>query len=505
MMTQCVNPVVRGQASTVGVMTEPATPTVTELFKDGFVEADEDSAAATRFRQIEVVLADLASVPINGVTVVEVAADGDLFEAFDRTGRVAQTELAAVVVDLRTPPDGDLSAELIDDLRDLVQRDRPSMGLLIQREADESIVGWLGYAPSARGGAPDLAAKLKVTAEEIVPAPRPKHTLVLDERIRRMLRFSVQSRSAVMLVGPPGTGKTHLLHELAADIQNAPAAYGLKRLKDPMVVTPDESWTARELVGGDTVDDHGRLRFSPGHVLEAIHRNRWLVLDEANRADLDRIFAGLFTWLSGQSVEVGRVSSDPQAGPVILGWSDTPRSKVIGAGWLRGKESSRGPVYYLAGTDWRLLGTYNAVDAQRVFRFGQALGRRFDHIPVPLPGNEAFSQALEARLGDITAGLTSENRAELAAILRDIYRAHSTISDALGPAALLAIPQYVAVGMRAGETAVRPLVAEAYLAGMGTWLGGLGDDLTQLGESLRVDTVLGTEWQWITSRLNELR
>ena len=66
-------------------------------------------------------------------------------------------------------------------------------------------------------------------------------------------------------------------------------------------MTPEEGWTTRDLLGGETVDDNGNLRFRPGHVLEAIRDDRWLVLDEANRADMDKIFGGLLTFLSDKA------------------------------------------------------------------------------------------------------------------------------------------------------------------------------------------------------------
>src|SRR5262249_48942925 len=96
---------------------------------------------------------------------------------------------------------------------------------------------------------------------------------------------------------------------------------------DVLTVTADESWTTRELVGGDSVDDQGRLRFAPGYVLQAVEADKWLLIDEANRADLDRIFGGLLTWLSGQEVTVGRLSPTKPA-EVVLGWSQSPDSSA---------------------------------------------------------------------------------------------------------------------------------------------------------------------------------
>src|SRR5690606_32270056 len=89
---------------------------------------------------------------------------------------------------------------------------------------------------------------------------------------------------------------------------------------DPLWATPDESWTTRDLVGGDTIVD-GHIRFRPGWVVRAIADDRWLVLDEANRADMDRIFGGLLTWLSGGTVAIGSEHSGADAREILLGWT----------------------------------------------------------------------------------------------------------------------------------------------------------------------------------------
>ncbi|MFE0020003.1 AAA family ATPase [Amycolatopsis sp. NPDC059021] len=489
-------------------------PAAAELLDDGLSRVDLASTDPDRLRRLEVLLADVADVAIDEVTAVQARQAGDLTRQLGITSSEVRVGLAVVIVDLNSLRDSieDITLEL----RELIRRDEldpdpglPEAGLLLSHDPTGWSASWLGYTVAvAEETASRLAEFFEIEAEEVSPARSPEDRLVVGDRIRRMLRLSVQSRSAVMLVGAPGTGKTQLLTELVTDVQRNPKEFGLSRLRHPMVVTPDESWTARELVGGETVDNEGKLKFSPGHVLEAIHRDRWLILDEANRADLDRIFAGLFTWLSGQSVEVGRINTDPQAGQVILGWSDTRHSRVIGHERLRGEDSTNGPVYYLAGTDWRLLGTYNAVDAQRVFRFGQALGRRFDHIPIPTPDVDAFSEALSSRLRNSSTAGEHEHLDTLRSILREIYIAHLEVEDSIGPAALLAIPKYVSAGLRDdADVPIAQLVAEAYLAGAGTWLGGLGpDQLAQLGARLSRDDVLGvTEWNWVQSQLKELQ
>jgi hypothetical protein len=268
-----------------------------------------------------------------------------------------------------------------------------------------------------------------------------------------------------------------------------------------LTVTPDESWGTRELVGGESVDDHGRLRFSPGWVLEAISEDRWLALDEANRADMDRIFGGLLTWLAGQEVTVGRLDPSSGAAPIQLGWADTVESQVEGLERATSPDAGSDPITYRAGREWRLLGTYNSLDAHRVFRLGMALGRRFRQVPVPAPDVDMFSKALEPRLG----ALPENVRQNVGRGVEGLYQAHLD-SDAisLGPALFLDLPSYVAAGLGSG-TPVVELLSEAYLLSVGPLLARLEEDsLDRLGVTVSGADVLGDGWRWVRGQLGAL-
>ncbi|MER6626060.1 AAA family ATPase, partial [Streptomyces sp. NPDC000931] len=195
--------------------------------------------------------------------------------------------------------------------------------------------------------------------------------LVIESRIERMIRRAVARFQFILLVGPPGTGKGTLVSWITEQVRADPASFGFPAgfNPDPMWRTPDESWSAFDLIGGLAPDQGGVLKWSPGTLLNALHEDRWLVLDETNRADMDKIMGPLLTWLSLQSVEVGHDSAH-NGHPITLDWTDDAVSSV--------KDGA-----YRAGTAWRLFGTYNPADAQRVFRLGTALSRRFVVIPVP--------------------------------------------------------------------------------------------------------------------------
>lgn len=240
-----------------------------------------------------------------------------------------------------------------------------------------------------------------------------------------------------------------MLEQVIRDIGENPEAHGFELVWQAKWVTPEESWTTRDLVGGETVAEDLKLRFRPGHVLESLREGRWLVLDEANRADMDKIMGSVLTWLSGKSVELGRSSTAPEAPVVTLGWARGSGNEVNGYERLKGEESGEGaeepsPIEFLAGKEWRLLGTYNALDAQRVFRFGQALGRRFVRVPVPLISSEELSELLVPLTTDLPDYVRS-------AVL-GLYEQHSRSETlALGPAVFMWIPRYVRKGCTARD------------------------------------------------------
>ncbi len=185
-----------------------------------------------------------------------------------------------------------------------------------------------------------------------------------------------------------------------------------------------------------------------------------------------------------------------------LGWADSAASVVEGADRLRADAPGNDPADYLAGREWRLLGTYNALDAQRVFRFGLALGRRFAHVPVPAPGTDVFAEALQPYL----RALPTELRGDVETSTVAMYAAHHAAAAAtLGPAVFLDIPGYVAAGSDAGAP-LQQLLAEAYLTSLGTWLARLEDaELDRLAVAMTAADALGGEWAWVRAQLTSLR
>lgn len=351
--------------------------------------------------------------------------------------------------------------------------------------------------------------------------------LQLSARVERMVEVAIASSRAVLLVGPPGTGKTEILEQVVDRIDRNPARYGFTSEGiDAAWVTPEEEWTFEKLVLGETVED-GEIQTVEGDLLQAIAQNQWLVLDETNRADMDRVLGGVLTWLSGKKVRVGtrRTAGEPVV-PVYLEWTDQAESQ------LRIVDTPPS-VEYAAGSEWRLLGTYNAVDAQRVFRMGQALSRRFKHVPVPPASPQDFARIIAGHVSDEARLDWFVDR------VTRLYAAHLSVEDAqIGPGLLVDVPAYVEKGLQmashdlgtTGDQAPDPLddqatevddsgstddesplleelLAEAYLVSVGNLVAKYEPDLLDdLGVSIATSEALTpANWLWVKENLHAMR
>jgi MoxR-like ATPase len=332
----------------------------------------------------------------------------------------------------------------------------------------------------------------------------------VEDRIWRVIMTAIASSAAVILVGPPGTGKSALIRKAVGTISTRQQANGQPGVKIPIWATPDESWTSRELIGGETVAG-ADIVFRPGWVLRAIEEDRWLVLDEANRGDLDRIFGALLTWLAGGEVTVGVESSAVDAKLIKLGW--TPGKSYVDT--IDGTGEDRGEIKYLAGNDWRLLGTYNALDSQRVFRIGAALGRRFARVPIPTIRPELFAEVLSQK----AVGVDSNLRAKIIALYTAHYEEEVT---RIGPALFLGMCSYLRSAVAVEESGVDSadegapdqenqatvdsdsILAEAYVLSLGTFLAQLEQpDFEQLELRIRRSSAMPEEeieWVRVTIR-----
>lgn len=189
---------------------------------------------------------------------------------------------------------------------------------------------------------------------------------------------ALRSGKQIILIGPPGTGKTELAHCIC-----------LKLGVNFDLVTATSDWTTFDTIGGYMPDPSLRqagspdpLNFFPAIVSQSLLRRRWLIIDEINRADIDKAFGEMFTLLAGKSVRL----------PYKRRQGDSFLDVVLGAA-PPGEEVFAIPV----PQNWRLIGTMNTFDKSSLFQLSFAFMRRFAFIEVPIPAPAQFSAILNSR------------------------------------------------------------------------------------------------------------
>ena len=177
----------------------------------------------------------------------------------------------------------------------------------------------------------------------------------------------------IILQGPPGTGKTTLA-KLICDVFDVSYTEA----------TTNSDWTTYDSIGGlqPTANEDGRevIEGKNGYVVSSVlkccdlivqHENnggksqgKWLILDELNRCEIDKVFGDLFTALGSDSSEVERV--------INLWYQKDQNKKMI----------------YIPNR-FRIIGAMNNVDKNFVNDISQGLSRRFTFIDI-LPPEEKY-------------------------------------------------------------------------------------------------------------------
>ncbi|WP_164214787.1 AAA family ATPase [Virgibacillus sp. YIM 98842] len=181
------------------------------------------------------------------------------------------------------------------------------------------------------------------------------------------IKTALQNGKHIILTGPPGTGKSKLAGRICK-------MYNV----DFTMVTAASNWSTYETIGGYFPDRDGNLYFNEGIFLKCVKdketnspKNNWLIIDEINRADIDKAFGSLFSVLTGDKITL---PFESKGGELI---NMKPQGTKIAI--------EPNDHEYIIPNDWRIIGTMNTIDKASLYEMSYAFMRRFAFIPVGIP------------------------------------------------------------------------------------------------------------------------
>lgn len=197
-----------------------------------------------------------------------------------------------------------------------------------------------------------------------------------DEVIKEIIAGIIKGN--IILQGPPGTGKTTIARILC-EVFNT----------ECMECTAVSDWTTYDTIGGlqpsVNEDEQEIVTSKNGKIVDSLlqcsntilskeehdgsKQASWLMIDELNRCEIDKVFGDLFTVFGTDSDEFEKS---------ISLWFETDENKK--------------KIY--VPTRYRIIGAMNNIDKNYVSDISQGLSRRFTFITLLPPREESFSEEL---------------------------------------------------------------------------------------------------------------